>query len=328
MSFLNPRKQLYVVLMAIPVALLFIFNERIQATNSLLVEEVLSIKTGKGTHLIGKQFGGKQTYQNPYEGFAVNSQSDILIDDIVNMRIIRFSKTRKILTPLKRVSEFWPGKICIDGSDKIYVYEKSMEEVIVFSNDANARISKTFNPGLKYFENIYRSVPILFMKCKKDKIILVYGINRPVRGIIEPVYADQYDLNFNLLERREYENDVVYQRTVEEEQPIKGFIEKFEDNGGKKYCQPIVKNWDGRFLPLLGYSADGRLLYKIDGEWLTKQTRYKVFDYYNLNLPVNYWQLLKGNELLIVNWYVTPDGVIYVLLANNDYVKALKIKQP
>ncbi len=68
-------------------------------------------------------------------------------------------------------------------------------------------------------------------------------------------------------------------------------------------------------------SQAGALLHTLDGQWLSKKTKYKIHN----NPEIKGRGRYRGNNLLIANWYVTPEGTIYTLLANNDYVKVLRI---
>jgi hypothetical protein len=297
-----------------------------ESTSSLKLHEVLTARVGKGTTDIGDQFGGGEKFisSSPFQGFVVTSNDEILISDTVNGRIQRFSQDGKHLGSYSlgitknKDPFFLPGQICADERQNIYVHEKKLERIVAFSHLGT--ISGTYSPGHKVFESLYRQVPIISMKCEKDRIILAFGIDR-IRGGVQPVYVDQYDLFFKLIGRKIFENEAAYYKAKEEEQPIAGFLTNFEDSNGNKYSYPIEKDSSGKFMPLVKHSREGLLLYRIDARWLSQRTKYKVHDY----LDLEGWGAFRGKDLLIVNWYVTLDGTIYGLLANNDYVKVLRI---
>jgi len=150
---------------------------------------------------------------------------------------------------------------------------------------------------------------------------LAYGIDRV--DYISPVHLDKYDLRFNLVDRILFSDDKEYSGAVEKKHLIGDYWEVFRDGVGNRYCYPVIQSDVKlrKFLPLVKLSASGDPAYRLDGKWLSEKLRYKIH-----NFPDNVgWGKYRGKEFLIVNWYVTPDGTIYALLANNDYVKVLKI---
>jgi len=299
-----------------------------ESTPSLKLREVLSARVGKRTTDFGDQFGGGKKFisSTPFEGFAVTAKGEILISDTVNARIQHFSQEGKPLESyILGIREnkdpfFLPGQICADEKQNIYVHEKKLERIVVFS--PLGMMSGTYSPGHKAFESLYRQVPIISMKCDRDRIILAFGIDR-IRGGVQPVYLDEYDLSFKLIKRMIFETEADYYSVEEEGQPIRGFLTTFEDYKGNRYSFPIGRDSKGKFMPLVKHSREGLLLYKIDAKWLSQGTKYEVHDY----LSMDGWGAFRGKDLLIVNWYVTADGSIYALIANNDHVKVLKITE-
>lgn len=290
--------------------------------SAMLINEVVSIEIGKRFNNIGNQFVAFAL--EPYNGFAVDSKGNILISDSVKSRILRFIDKTKLFdtfTP-EHTHPFSPGRICLDENDIIYAHNTSNHEILVFSQ--KGAILRSFNPANSVFEHKHKNVPIMTISCSKRTIEIVYGVNES--KMIHPVYQDEYDQDFKLKNRRIFDDEVAYYselRGIE-----KKFEKHFEDAKGNSYGYPIVNNWYGKFLPLQKYSAGGSLLSTLDSVLLKKHTKYKIYDYYTgrnklgLGLSDNI-----GKDFMIVNWYVTPSGVVYVLLANNDYVKVLRIEE-
>ncbi|OPY72396.1 MAG: hypothetical protein A4E64_02954 [Syntrophorhabdus sp. PtaU1.Bin058] len=310
----------------VSVLLFFILCPLVNWAQQLSLYETVSIKTGTGLNDIGNQLGGKkeQPYSDPFKGFAVTSRGEILIQDVVNMRVQRFSRHGTILKPLIMPDLFWPGEICVSENDEIFVSDDRIERVITFSSDGT--VVRTFNPGYRYFKLLYRSVPILSLKCYKNKLTLVYGIDRVLDNKIMPIYEDIYDLNFSLLHRKEYSDDRAYYSSLLDKMP--NMILAFVDNRGYHYYYTISQGHTGREnrlginrdQALLKYSPSGDLVFKIDSEWLSRNMKYHVGA-----VPGSELTELKGNNLSIFNWYVTHNGNLYILLANNDLVKVFRI---
>ncbi len=290
--------------------------------SAMLINEVLSIETGKRSNNIGNQFMALAL--EPYNGFAVDSKGNILISDTVKSRIMRFTDKAKLFDTftLESTHPFSPGSICLDENDIIYAHNTSNHEIIGFSKKGT--ILKTFYPADIVFELKHKNVPIMVLSCSRRIIEIVYGVKES--KMIRPVYQDEYDQDFKLKNRRIFDDEVAYYSELRG--MGKKFEKHFEDEYGNIYGYPIVKNWYGKFLPLQKYSASGVLLSTLDSTLLTKHMGYKIYDYYTgrdklgLGLSGNI-----GKDFMIVNWYVTPSGVIYVLLANNDYIKVLRIAE-
>jgi len=300
------------------------------------VHEIISVKTGNRPWDIGNQFGGgrKLGYLRPFEGFVVDSKGNIFIEDPVNERIQRFSNKGKFLNSLtlgwrrKNSPPFLPRYMCLDKEDNVYVHETEMEQIIVFSPEG--KIIRRFYPGYDVFESLYRKVPIISLMCKYEKIIIAFGIAR-LKGKVRPIYVNEYDLNFKLIKEEIIDEEAFVSESMilwpkKDKFLDDGFVNIFEDIRGYRYSYRIEKDWYGKFLPLVKHSSKGDYLYEIDGDFLSKKTGYKVYDYYLIQQRGG-WGDLRGKELLIVNWYVTPDGTIYALLANNDYIKVIKITE-
>lgn len=314
-NYMIKGKQMMFLSIAIAVTLLI----QSVTASAMQITEVLSVRTGKGPDNIGNQF--VEVPLEPFNGFAVDTKENILISDTRNSRVMVFSKDKKkpdLFTPAKDMSLFIPQSLCLDEEDVVYVHNTGEEEIIVFSPSGN--VLRSYRPALD-FEGKHKKVPIIYLTCGGSTVKIVFGIKQP--KTISPVFQDEYDKNFKRINRKVFDNEVSYYNMLEETN--KSFEKHFEDLYGNIYGYPFVKDWYGKFLPLIKYSPDGTQLGTIDGTLLTKNTQYKVYDYYTgRNID---WLKMKGKYFLIVNWYVTPSGTIYVLLANNDYVKVLKINE-
>lgn len=163
-------------------------------------------------------------------------------------------------------------------------------------------------------------MPIVSLSCNGAVIRVAFGIEGP--KMVAPIYEDQYDEDFKLLNRKVFEDIVVYFTLLKE--AASGMI--FEDMRGNKYGQPLVKDWYQKYLPLTIYSPGGDMTGTIDGTWLTQHTKYQVVDYFSKGVKLSFYlREMKGKRFIIVNWHVTPAGTIYCLLANNDQVKVIEI---
>lgn len=313
MSMTICRIKLYIMIVVV------LFHPCIALANKpISVHEVLSINTGKKPDNIGNQFMWANL--EPFNGFGVDSKGNILISDTKNHRIMRFSKEAKLpdLLTANDSSLFLPDSLCLTGDDSIYTHNPRKQEIIVFS--PSGKTLRSYRPG-SVLENNKKRVPIISLTCGKATIKIAFGIQEP--KTIRPVYEDEYDQQFKLVSRKVYNDQVAYYNALEESS--RTFEKHFEDSKGYMYGYPIVKDWYGKFLPLQKYSSAGVLLITIDGKLLTEYTRYKVFDYYTTrNID---WTEMKGSDFMIVNWHVTSDGTIYVLLANRDHVKVLRIEE-
>jgi hypothetical protein len=301
------------------ILLALFYTGQSSASNSVTVREVLSIKTGNGPNNIGNQF--VHIRLEPFNGFAVDSKVNILISDTMNHRIMRFSKEGKLLDrfTVDNTSPFLPESLCLIEDDVIYVHDTEKHEIIVFSS--SGKVLRSYSPG-SVFENEKKRVPVISLTCSKTTIKVVFGVDKIKR--ISPVYLDEYDQQFKLIDRKLFDDQVDYYNGLEETNKV--FEKHFEDSKGNMYGYPIVKDWYGKFLPLQKYSPTGVLLSTIDGKLLTKNTKYKVYDYYTTTQNID-WIDMKGRDCMIVNWYVTPSGIIYALIANTDYVKVLQIEE-
>ncbi len=289
------------------------------AANLPSAHEILTIKTGNGPDNIGNQFAGAPT--EPYNGFGVDSQGNIFISDIVHSSILKFSskgKSAKIFYWNRR-SSFLPGLLCIDNNNILYVHNEKEQEIVAISPNGN--VIKRFNPQ-SAFEYKSKEVPILSLACRGSNISISFGIQE--QNTIKPVYQDSYNNNFDLISRQTYESQEAYFESIRRAgRPIETI---FEDARGYKYGYPVVKDWYGKYLPLIVYSNDGKLLITLDGSSLTKITRYDILDYFSgrekIGLNLKY---IKGNSFMIVNGHVTRSGAIYVLVANNDRLKVFRV---
>ncbi len=304
----------------IAVMAVIVFQSEI--ASAMLINEVLSIETGKRLNNIGNQF--VTLALEPYNGFTVDSKGNIFISDTEKSRIIRFTAETKLLDmfTLASTHPFSPGSICIDEDGNLYVHNTNKYEIIVFSQKGT--ILRSFHPSDIGFEHKYKNVPIMALSCSQKNIEIVFGVKES--KMIRHVYQDEYDQDFNLKNRRIFDDEVAY---YDELRGIgKKFEKHFEDGHGNIYGYPVVKRWYGKFLPLQKYSAGGILLNTLDSTLLTKHTEYKIYDYYTGRNKLGL--ALSSNiakDFMIVNWYVTPSGTIYVLLANNDYLKVLRIEE-
>jgi len=116
------------------------------AFGSLKVEEVVSVKTGKASDEIGSQFGRGVTVYNlePFEGFAVDSKSNILIEDRENGRIQVYSEKGGFIRSLGygwKDPSFSPRGICLDLQDNVYVHNTEMETIIGFAGGTSKIIA-------------------------------------------------------------------------------------------------------------------------------------------------------------------------------------------
>lgn len=291
----------------------------IYADSVLNVQEVLSINIGKGPDNIGNQFKGMGVNLDPFNGFVFDSKGNILISDTRNHRIMRFSKGAKspdLFTISNDVSLFFPDSLCLTGDDTIFTHNPKQGEIINFSS--NGKHLKSYAPSVNP-ENKRKHAIISSITCGKETIKIVFSEGSYMK---DPVYQDEYNQDFRLISRKIYDNKEDYNNALREINKL--FEKHFEDSKGNMYGYPFEKTWYGKFLPLQKYSSQEVLLFTIDGNLLTEKTKYKVYDYYTMK---PFWIELKGSEFLIVNWYVIPSGVIYVLLANNDYVKVLRIDE-
>jgi hypothetical protein len=304
-----------------------------EPADSLEVREVLSIKTGNLPGEIGNQlFHGKQVPVDNkiYAGFAVDSKGTMFVSDRIKSRVLRYSRSGKALAPLaagkanpEACEFFWPSEICLDGNDRVYVHDLHEERIRTFEAKGEGRM-RVYSPNFKAFDNIYRSVPIIGMACGEDSIRVAFGV-RKARGKLEPVYEDTYNRQFGLAERKVFEDEGTYRKAKADAEPDPGFVVTFTDSKKNRYAYPLVSDPVADFLPLSKHSPDGTLLWTIDGAYLSRKTQYKVYDYFSLDNVKVGWTVAKGKEMLIVNWYVSGKGVVYVLLANNDYVKVLSL---
>jgi hypothetical protein len=291
------------------------------ANAKIIVCEVLSIKTGENINYIGNQFAND--YIRPFNGFAVDSKGNILISDIMNARIMRFTKGGK---PLEVISvqnnneDFWPESICVDKDDNLYVHNSLKNEIVMFQT--NGKVLFPFNTSSVFNHTKYNYVPIISLSSNEDHIVVAYG-PQPHK-VIQPVYVDEYNKEFNLISRKVYDDELIYSDSKKD--TSKKFEKHFEDSKGNVYGYPVVEHWYGKFLPLQKYSSTGVLLNTIDGKILTEKTKIKIFDYFTR--PKDHsWIDVEGQEFMIVNWYVYSNGDINALLANKDYVKVLRIEE-
>ena len=308
--------------LCIMVLAIFSMSGAIFASTRQNVREILSIKTGKGLGNIGNQFFWVNL--EPFNGFVIDSKGDIIISDGVNHRIMRFSKEGKLIARLTLGEKppFYPDSLCLDGDENLYVHNLESQEIVAFSPDG--KVLSTYSPA-SVLEHKDKRIKIISHKCGKSMIKLTFGFYGP--KTLEPVYVDEYDQHFKLLKREIYNDAASYYESLLESSSKSGFEKHFEDSNGNQYGYEIVYDWYGKFLPLRKYSSSGSPLDTFSGLFLTKLTRYKVYDYYTIRATEIDWTELKGNNLLIVNWYVSPNGIIYALLANRDYVKVLRITQ-
>jgi hypothetical protein len=312
------------LLLAFALATALIMTDSL-AVSSLRVEEVLSVKTGKAPREIGNQFGGGVTVYNldPFDGFSVDSKGNILIEDRENGRIQVYSKKGKFIHSIGfqgKTPTFSPRGICLSSRDDIYVHNIAREEILVFSK-TSLEVIRLFNPGAGVFSSLYRKVPIISLECHDEDVTVAYGIDRIDE--IKPIYVDQYDLEFRLIKRTIFDEDRDYDKEVEKEHLIKGSWRAFRDVAGNAYCYPVTPTDTKlrKFQPLVKLSASGDIICTLDGEWLSRRTGYVVRTYPS----IDGWGKYRGRQFLVINWYVTNDGAIYCLLANNDYVKVLRI---
>lgn len=283
--------------------------------------EVLSVRTGSGVDNVGNQFG-RGVIIDPFNGFAVDSKGNIFISDPVNSRILKFSSRGLLLDWLRFPDRprFLPNEICINGENLLYVYDTRYHDIVVFSSSGS--IANIFSPGTTVGES-NADITVISLNCTRAHgITVTFGIEGK-KGV-GTVYRDEYDGKFNVVARQRFESEKAYYVFfAESEQGIKRV---FRDRQGNTYGHIWVPDWYGKFLPLNKYSSRGDLLGTIDGELLTRQTGYNVYDYHKMTRGGGFGGL-AGRDLLIVNWYVTGSGDIYTLLANNDYVKVLRIEE-
>ncbi len=237
------------------------------------VAEIVTIKTGKESTAMGNQFfyGKHAPYDKTYAGFAVDSTGIILISDLLKTRIYRVSEKGTVLPPLKNSKldtnipcSFWPEKVCLLDKDKIVVHDTCQEKVRIFS--AREGEINDYSPGIRVFENLYRSVPIIDITCENDTISVSFGIRRP-QSQLQPVYTDTYNARFVLLNRKTFEEERAYYKWRHDTQPNPSYIVKFTDSEKNYYGYPAVDDPAANFLPLSKYSPDGVLLWTMNGAY-------------------------------------------------------------
>lgn len=312
------------ILLSISMFILLFHVEKTLAANPLHVYEVLSHNTGTGASNVVNQFA--DVTLDPYNGFAVDSKGSILISDTLNFRILHFSKDALELQPitLNKDALFYPQNICLCDGDMLFVHNTGKQEIVAISS--TGEVLSTFSPASVFEANKYKSVPIISLSCGKTMIKVVFGGYEGKGKPISPVYEDEYDQHFKLVNRRKFSDNAAYYKAVREADQV--VDKRFTDAREYTYGYPVVQDWYGKFLPLLKYSREGKLLNTIDGPFLTKHTSYSIYDYYTgRDIMERGWGKLRGREFLIVNWYVTPSGTIYALLANNDSIKVLRIQE-
>lgn len=289
------------------------FNTNMAISTTISIKEVLTIKTGNKNDAIANQF--IETTLEPYNGFAIDSTKNIFISDTLKNRVLRFSK-EGFFELTNQGSSFFPESLClIDNS--IYVHNLEKQEVVIFSE--NGKVLKSYNPSAA-LENAFKKIQILSLTCNKTTFKVAFELINKTKHRTRLVYQDTYDQNLNIIERKIFQNQAAYYSSLEKDN---AFVPYFEDLHGNLYGYPIIREWYGKFLPLQKYSPKGDLLFTIDGKLLTNYLEYNVYDYYtarNIN-----WLVLKGKDFLIVNWYVDTFGVVYALLANQDYLKVIQI---